>query len=50
METIRIRLSGEELAVLNEIAKRSERSITKVIRDWINSVDSQSYNVKDLFK
>lgn len=50
METIRIRLSKEELETLNQLAKQTERSITMVIRNWLKSVGSQNYNIKGLFK
>lgn len=48
METIRIRLTAEQKTKLQEIADRDYRSITGVIRHWIDS-DSRDPRATHLF-
>lgn len=49
MDTIRIRLTEDQRDKLNTIAESTGRSITKVIRDWIDAY-GQTYNINDLFR
>jgi hypothetical protein len=49
METIRIRLTEDELRILNKLGEGTNRSVTRVIKDWINATDTDAYNIRELF-
>jgi len=48
IETIRIRLTVEELKILNRIAQGSNKSVSGVIKMWIHALDHNSF-AKELF-
>lgn len=49
METIRIRLTTDQKENLKKIAERDHRSLTGVIRNWIDADRSQPEQANDLF-
>lgn len=49
METLRIRLTTDQKKRLKEIAERDHRSITGVIRSWIDADSARPEWVNELF-
>lgn len=49
METIRIRLTPEQKAKLQEICDRDHRSITGTIRHWIDAFSDRDPRGRELF-